>query len=263
MRRLWVTLALLCALAAPAAAADDLFARANADYDARNYDAAIAKYEQLVKSGVRHEDLFYNLGNAYLRSAEAGKPDRLGRAILAYERSIVLAPGFDDAHFNLDVARELVAVRYGADKVKDAAIDPLWVRVATWLPLTTMSWVFFGLDVLFFGLLIMLRFLPTGFVRTGLIVANVFTGVAAVAMGVLLGFQVYYVETVRMSIVVDDEVVMREGPDASRREGPKLHAGHRARVLREDHGWVRVRLANNMEGWIPRPSTEEIQGASL
>ena len=72
------------------------------------------------------------------------------------------------------------------------------------------------------------------------------------------GAHVTYLETVRMSVVTADEVVMREGPDASRREGPKLHAGHRAEILREDHGWDRVRLANKVEGWVPADTVDEI-----
>jgi hypothetical protein len=212
-----------------------------------------------VKSGTRQPDLFYNLGNAYFRSAEAGNAGRLGRAILAYERALALEPSFDDARFNLDVARDVVGSRYGQDKVKDAAVDPLWIRAATFLPLTTLAWVFFVLDVVFFAVLIALRFLPTGFLRTGLIVLNTFVGLATLGAGGLLGAQVYYLETVRMSVVVADEVVMREGPDATRREGPKLHAGHRAEILREDHGWARLRLANKVEGWVPAETVEEIQ----
>jgi len=265
----------LLALLAPciARAADDsLFASANKDYGDRRYEAAIAKYEQIVKSGVRHPDLFYNLGNAYFRFAAEAKPDsksdsgnekitnRLGRAILAYERALVLEPGFEDARYNLDVARDVIAARYGHDKVKDAATDPLWIRVATYLPLSTLAWIFLALDVGFFAVLIALRFLPTGLLRTGLLVANAFAGATALAVGCVLGAQVYYLETVRMSVVTADEVVMREGPDASRREGPKLHAGHRAEVLREDHGWARLRLANKVEGWVPADSVEEIQG---
>src|SRR5262249_26949527 len=161
----------------------------------------------------------------------------------------------------LAVARDVVGQRYGQDKVKDAALDPLWIRAATYLPLPILSWIFFCVDVLFFAVLIALRFLPTGFLRTGLVVLDAFAGIALFVVGVLLGAQVYYVETVRMSVVTADEVVMREGPDASRREGPKLHAGHRAEVLREDHGWARVRLANKVEGWVPVDTVEEIQGA--
>src|SRR5262249_31111535 len=137
---------LLLLVAAPAYAGDDLFASANKDYSPQSYDAAIAKYEQLVKSGTRHPDLFYDLGNAYFRSAEKGAPNRLGPAILAYERALAMEPGFDDARYNLDVARDVVGARYGQDKVKDAAADPMWIRVANYFPLATLAWVFFGLD---------------------------------------------------------------------------------------------------------------------
>jgi hypothetical protein len=114
-------------------------------------------------------------------------------------------------------------------------------------------------NALFFAILIAVRFLTTGFLRTGLIVGDVFAGVGGLVLGVILAAQVYYLETVKVGVVTADEVVMREGPDASRREGPKLHAGHRAQLLREDHGWVRIRLANKMEGWVPRQTVEEIQ----
>jgi tetratricopeptide (TPR) repeat protein len=252
---------------APAAApppGDSLFAQAAKDYADRHYDAAIAKYEQLVRAGVRHEHVYYNLGNAYFRKAQEqsagkdGKDTQLGRAILCYERALAVDPDFEDARTNLDVARELVGVRYGADKVKEAAEDPLWIKLATFWPLRRLAWVFLGLDVLFFGVLVTVRFLASGFLRTGLVVGNVFCGVAGAALGVLLALNVYYKETVHMGVVVADEVIMREGPDASRREMPKLHAGHRAIVLREDHGWLRIRLANKMEGWVPRDTVEQI-----
>lgn len=254
-----VTLLLVCLLAVPAAAApDDLFARANKDYSDRNYEAAIAKYEELVKSGTRHESLCYNLGNAYFRSAEAGNPGRLGRAILAYERALAIEPGFEDARYNLEVARDLVGQRYGQDKVKDAAAESQWTRIVTYLPLSTVAWTFFILDLAFFAVLIALRFLPTGFLRTGLVVFDSFVGVALLLAGALLGAQVHRAETVRRGIIVADEVVMREGPDPSRKAGPTLHAGHGVVILHEDHGWLRLRLANDVEQWVPAEAVDAI-----
>src|SRR5262249_57117812 len=101
----------------------------------------------------------------------------------------------------------------------------LWSAAPPHLPLSTLAWVFWGPEALSLAVLVALRFLPTGFLRTGLLAANIFVGLAGLIVGVVLGAQVYFLETVRMSIVTADEVVMREGPDASRREGPKLHAG--------------------------------------
>jgi HAMP domain-containing protein len=233
------------------ARADEL-ADARKAYAEQKYDVAIAKYEALVAAGVRHEELYYNLGNAYFRAG------RLGRAVLNYERALLLEPRFEDAQYNLDVARETVAVRFGKDSVSGALRDPFWIRAVHWLPPSTLIWSFLVLDVLFFAVLIAIRFLPTGFLRTGLIVGNVFAGAAGLVLGVLLFGRIWYLERVRMSVVVADEVVMRECPDQTCKEMPKLHAGLRVVLVRETTGWNRIRLANKMEGWVPAGSVEEI-----
>lgn len=257
MKRALLVLSLLFA-AAPALAAPSLFQQANQDYAAQRYAAAAVKYGGLVKEGVRSGDLYYNLGNAYFRLAQAGEPNTLGRAILSYERALAIEPGLDDARYNLEVAREIVAERHGRDEVKDAVTESPWTRAVTWLPLPVLCWLFLALDVAFFAVLIIVRFLSSGLLRTGLIAGNVFLGVAALVVGVLLVGRVDHIETVRTGVVVADEVVMREGPDPQRREGPRLHAGHRARVLDSNHGWVRLRLANNYEGWVPGETVEEV-----
>ena len=237
--------------AAPARAADD-FARANQDYAGQRYEEAISRYEALLADGVRHANLYYNLGNAYFRAGH------LGRAILSFERALRLAPDAEDARYNLQVARAAVAARFGKDTVAGAEKDPLWIRVVTVLPLPTLLWSFLVLDGLFFAILVAVRFLSTGFLRTGLVVSNVFIGMAGALLGLLLAGHVYFVENVRMSVVVADEVVMREGPDPTRREMPKLHAGLRVILLGESQGWYRIRLSNQVEGWVPRDAVEEI-----
>jgi hypothetical protein len=259
VKRLLIVTLLLAGGAIARADESSLLEDANKDYADQHYEAAVAKYEQVLRK-VQHEDIYYNLGNAYFRLAEKGQPNDLGRAILSYERALVLDPGFEDARFNLDVARELVGTRYGADKVKDADRDPFWIRVVTVLPLKTLAFVFLIFDVLFFGVLIVIRFLPTGFLRTGLVVGNVFAGLAGLAFGILLLGHVVFRETVHVGVVVSDEVTMHEKHDPASREGPKLHAGHRAVIVSEDRdsGWLFIRLANNMEGWVPKEAMEQI-----
>jgi tetratricopeptide (TPR) repeat protein len=253
-RGAWLALALLLAAAwpRPAVAAEDLFAAANAHYAAQRYDEAAGAYERLLDAGVVHEALHYNLANAHFRAG------RLGPAILHYERALRLAPELGDARFNLEVARETAALRFGKDTIAGVARDPFWVRAVEWLSLGSLSWLFLALDVVFFGLLIALRFLPTGLLRTGLVVGNVFVGVTGALVGILLAGQLYLVRSVPLGVVVADEVVMREGPDPTRREMPKLHAGHRIVLLQEREGWTRVRLSNRVEGWVPREAVERI-----
>lgn len=69
-------------------------ADADSAYVHERYQQAIADYEALLKQGVS-ADLYYNLGNAYYRT------DNMTKAILNYERALLLSPGDADIRFNL------------------------------------------------------------------------------------------------------------------------------------------------------------------
>src|SRR6266478_1727312 len=74
------------------------FAKANQEYAAGDFKAAIDDYEELVRSGRDTPNLFYNLGNAYFRKND------FGRAILSYERALALDPHHPEAEANLRIA---------------------------------------------------------------------------------------------------------------------------------------------------------------
>jgi tetratricopeptide (TPR) repeat protein len=247
VKRLLILIALL---GLPLTARADDLADAEKAYAAQKYDAAIAAYERAVAAGRGDESVLYNLGNAYYR---AGK---LGKAILNYERALRKDADLVDAQYNLTVAREVVADKLGKDTIKGAEARPLWVRAVHAVPLTVLVLAVLLLDLAFFALLIALRYVPTGFLRTGLVVGTIFAGVVGLTFGGLLAGRLWYGANVRESIVVADEVVMRELPDPQSREMPKLHAGLAVEVLRESQGFWRIRLGNNVEGWVPKDSVE-------
>lgn len=243
---------LICALvigasATPASAQATTFGQANELYLAGKFDEAAAAYEQLVDRGVESEHLYYNLGNAYFRTG------RLGPAVYNYERALRLDPNLADARYNLAVAREVVAERFGS-RLKGAETAPLWIRVSTFWPMSRMTLVFLGLNVLFFGILIGLRFIAEGLARTALIVTNAFVGVAlAAALATLIGHAVF-LDRVELGIVLDDQVLMREGAAERFAERGVLHPGLRVRIDGSDGEWLRVRLSNGVDGWVPRRS---------
>lgn len=223
------------------------FGAANRSYVEGRFDEAIERYEALVSAGVVHEDLYYNLGNAYFRAG------RIGPAIFNYERALRIDPAMEDARFNIDVAREVVAERV-VDRLKGAENDPWWVRLATFFSVSQLTVGLLVLDVLFFALLIAVRFLATGFARTALIATASFALVALVCNFLLLRGHIHVVEEVHQGVVVADQVVIREGSDPRSAEKGKLHPGVRVSLRGRDAGWLRIRLANGMEGWVPESS---------
>src|SRR5207249_7442528 len=83
-----------------AATNDDLFAKANTEFNAGSFKAAITDYGAVVQSGEWSANLFYNLGNAYFRDSD------FGRAILNYKRALQLDRNHPEADANLRIARD-------------------------------------------------------------------------------------------------------------------------------------------------------------
>ena len=96
-RKSVVTIAMLLMLL-PMAANAATKAEADSAYVNGNYQEAIKAYESLLKQGESAE-LYYNLGNAYYRT------ENITRAVLNYERALLLSPGDGDIRFNLQIAR--------------------------------------------------------------------------------------------------------------------------------------------------------------
>jgi tetratricopeptide (TPR) repeat protein len=246
-----VCTAAICALAAPAGAAeqelaaskDATFRRGNDAYFHGRYAEAVAAYEQVAALGVRSEDLYYNLGNAY---AKAGQ---MGSAIYNYERALELDPSQEDVQFNLKAARESAKKR-GEDRLVGAEGMPLWMRAVQPFTVGGLSWLFLGLYVSLFGLLMALHFVPPGFARVGLLALTSFWGLGALGAGALLGGRLYLAERVEQAIVLPDRAEVKEGPDPNYQSVFDLHAGLRVRINEKEQDWVRVRLANGLEGWI-------------
>ena len=223
------------------------FGDANRDYKQGRFPEAIREYQALVTAGIVNQDLYYNLGNAYFRTGE------LGKAIYNYERALRIDPGMEDAQFNMGVARKAVAERV-VDRFKGAEADPWWVKLSTFFSLSHLTVAFLVCDLVFFACLVVLRFLATGFARTALAATTAFIGVALVGSLLLLRVHIYVLDEVYQGVVVADQVVMREGADAHAAEKGKLHPGVRVRLRGQEPGWLHIRLANGMEGWVPADS---------
>jgi tetratricopeptide (TPR) repeat protein len=225
------------------ASKDATFRRGHDAYFHGRYPEAIDAYEQVVALGVVSEDLYYNLGNAYLKAGQVGP------AIYNYERALELDPSFDDAQFNLKVAHD-VARKKGEDKLVGAEGTPMWIRAVQPFTVGGLSWLFLSVYFAFFGLLIARRFLAPGFVRVGLTALTVFAALAVIGGGALLGGRLYLADRVERAIILPDTVQVKEGPDPNYNAVFNVHAGLRVRITEKEQDWVRVRLSNGLEGWV-------------
>ena len=213
-------------------------------YYAADYQRAVDEFERIAAVPMHDPILFYNLGCAYYRLG------KLGPAIYSFERSLVLRPKFDDASHNLRVARRRVASR--AQDVLKGPSEELWWRnvisvmsiYAWWVCVLTVWWIGFVL-------IFVLRFVRSDALRASVIATAALLLIGGGVGGLVVGVGSYSKERVREGIVLVDSVEVREGPTSQARTAFKLHAGLKARLQEESSDWVRLRLGNGLEGWVP------------
>ena len=259
-------------LASPAARADrvdDAWRQANAAYLRGDYAVAISAYEQLERLPVVSADLAFNLGNAYFRKGD------LGPAIWAWERVLGLDPDNDDARYNLDQARKAVGDRVH-DTIEGADREPSWIRLVNQLSPASETWIFVMLYLSFFATLAMfLRArhragaiavpgagdsagdgdeseLHASAGGTWAVIASLLAA-ATLCAGALLAGR-FILDRTPFAIVLPDAAPVKEGADGNYKTTFDVHAGLRVRILEQDHDWIRIRLANGLEGWLPARS---------
>ena len=220
---------------------DEAWKRGNDAYLHGDYDAAVAAYEELDRQDVVSPDLFFNLGDAYF------KKGALGPAIWAFERAAALDPDDDDVRYNLEQTRTLAA-RQAHDKIEGEDRDPLWIRAVTALSPSTETWIFLALYLGFFASLFVRR-RASDDARPALTAgAAILAGLALLAGGAVAGRAV--LERVPFGVVLPDALAVKEGADVNYKTGFQVHAGLRVRLLERDQDWLRIRLANGLEGWV-------------
>jgi len=75
------------------------FVEAGLFYKKGNYPSAINQYADIISNGKESGQLYYNLGNSYFKNGQ------LGKAVLNYERALLLIPRDSDLNFNYDYAQ--------------------------------------------------------------------------------------------------------------------------------------------------------------
>lgn len=223
--------------------ADATFAKANADYAAGHFPAAIAGYESLVKSRQWNPSLFYDLGNAFFRVGD------FGRAILNYERALALEPAQPEARANLQLARDQARALELSGSWTDAHLSFLTRDQFAWLAAAA----FWGAAAILSGLYVSKR-------RS---VVWIFALFLSAAISVGAAFAVYQFETGRagrdLAIVTGKSIQARLATAESAGAVLALPPGSEIKILSTRGDWTYAALPNDMRGWIPADSVEPVR----
>ena len=239
-------LLMLLPMAANAATKAD----ADSAYVNGNYQEAIKVYESLLKHGESAE-LYYNLGNAYYRT------ENITRAVLNYERALLLSPGDGDIRFNLQIARsktidkivpesEMFFVTWYRSLVNIMSVDG-WGRMA----LVSLALVIVLFLVYLFSARVWVQ--KVGFFGGGiLLVVFVFSNFFAWQ-------QRQQLLNREGAIVVAPSVTVKSTPAQNGTDLFILHEGTKVVITDGSmKSWREIRLADGKKGWIESKKIELI-----
>ena len=220
-------------------------------YIANDYTGAITAYEEAMATQGEAADLYYNLGNAYYKN------DEIAKAILNYERALLLAPGDEDINFNLTLAQS---------KIVDKVSEPYRIFFTVWIEnvinLFTMdTWAIVAIVAFVLLLAALLLFLfsnKMGLRKSGFIVAllslviTIFANVAALHH--------YDRLTNRTAaIVMQPSVTAKSTPDNSGTDLFVIHEGRKVNITDDTmKGWKEIELEDGTIGWLPADAIEKI-----
>jgi tetratricopeptide (TPR) repeat protein len=225
-----------------AMAAENGFEQGNRFYQGGQFAEAAAAYESQVRRGEFSANLFYNLANAYFRA------DQRGRAILNYQRALILEPAHAEATANL------AFVRGGQSGAMEEDSSRLRQTLGA-LPIDDYS--------------------RLGAVSGWLAAAGLLFGALARrgrAAGWGLGFVMILVcagcvgavrwledgpKNSDRAIVLEDQTRALYAPADHSPLVKNLSVGNEVRVLAEQGAWIYAQLVGGKRGWLPSAKIEK------
>ena len=223
---------------------------ADAEYSKANYQQAIKDYEELLKAGESAE-IYYNLGNAYYRT------ENITRAVLNYERALLLNPADEDIRFNLQMARSKTI-----DKItpESEMFFFTWYRSLVNL-MTIDNWARLAIASIILTLILALVYL----FASPLILRKIGFYGGALFLIIFLLSNLFAFQQKQMlmkrngAIVTAPSVTIKKTPEASSTDQGVIHEGTRVDITDDTmRDWKGIRLADGREGWVPATQIEKI-----
>jgi len=211
------------------------FVKANESYSQGHFQEAIDGYQNLVRSGHRSANLFYDLGNAWFRFGN------FGESILNYERALALDPHHPEAAANLrlvrDEARALALKRSALERYLEVGTSTQYSIVAStafWLALFALTHLFYSRR------------------RSAAVIVFIVFTIAVFAGAV---YALYSLETgskgQALAIVTGQNIEARLATADNASSVLALPPGSEIKILNQRGDWIYAALPNHLRGWIP------------
>jgi len=220
--------------------AQKFFELGNAAYERGDFAKAEMQYRHALDEGIADHKLYYNYANALFRS------DKLGLAILYWEKAAKLSPNNPDIEYNLRFARARIIDKL-PEPTSNFLTRALWslhsgysLNVGLWLALVSFS--------LFFAALFAFRSESRWIKGLGLL-GLLLTVLVLLGLTPSLVYKIRQQETVNTAIVLKPVLEIYSGPGDSYQLLTRVHEGTKFIIEQINGDWASVKLNNGTGGW--------------
>jgi len=227
-----------------ASGADDLIKKGNEYYQDKQYSNAIDTYQQVIHQGYEGTSLYYNLANAYYRSG------KIGLSILYYEKALKLSPGDDDILHNLTIANTKTLDKI--DTLPKFFIFQWWEGFLALFSLTGwmhVAYIFYILLLWSIGIYFFAS-------KASMQRFSFFSGLVCILLLIIavipLIINLNRELNIKSGIIVNSSATVKLAPDQTSNDAFVVHEGLKVRELDQVENWVKIKLQDGKEGWIPQ-----------
>ncbi len=219
-----------------------LYNEANERYKKAEYQAAIEKYELVLKSNFVSGELYFNLGNAYF------KTNQIPMAILCYERAKKLMPGDEDVEFNLSIANLKIVDKI---EVMPRLFFYRWADSVINI-FNCDGWAIAGISSLLIAVLLFVLFRVSE--REGIRKLFFYLGLVLLVFTIksfwFANIQYKAATGENTAIIFTPTLNVKSSPDANGTNLFVLHEGTKVQLLDKVGEWSKIKLSSGFQGWV-------------
>ncbi len=243
---------LLCVIACSLVGQDNktVLQSANQAFEAKQYDNAIAQYQEVLQSNEYSKALYNNLGSAYFQKSD------IPHSILYFEKGLKHDPFDKSLLHNLSLAKE--QLDNDIVQIPEFIITKVWKYLYTrassntWFILSLLS---FFAAVYAFSLWLLHH--NRSVKKKGFLY-----GIGLLLLGVLIFFlstsQAAFQYKQISGIILQQDIALKSAPEAANEAILTLAAGTKVTVVDKIGEYEKVRLENGQMGWLQLGSYEKI-----
>ena len=232
---LLVCVAVLVPFGLRATAPDADFDAANKLYGEGKFSGAADAYEKMIESGVASPAIYFNLGDAYFKSAQ------IGHAIAAYRQAAQRTPRDADVRANLQFARNQVTGPTSSSSRWETALTQLSLNEWTWLTVVAF-W-------LLMTLLAARQIVPRWRNKTAVFLASAAFLVFGAGLGIMA-----ILHHEKVAVVISPDAIIRNGPFDESPDSFPAKDGSELQVLDQKNDWFQVTDGHGRTGWVRQGS---------